>query len=348
MPTKGRAPAQKTAALKESTRGLNDPAREYPGGHKQVSEIQRARIVAGMIAIVSEQGVEHASVARVVARSGVSRRTFYELFVDREECFIAAFDQCVQRIATVVLPAYRDPSKWRERVRAGLAALLGLLDREPAVARLVVVEVLGAGHGALERRRRGIAQVIALVDREGREAIAGEGPPPLTPEGLVGGVLSLIHARIVDGGDAPLLDLLGPLMAMIVLPYLGPAAARRELALAGTSPRLVPASRNGSAAAGTPAAGLDPLRDLRMRLTYRTIRVLLAIGELSGQGGSHPSNRQVGDAAGIRDQGQVSKLLARLRQLDLIENVSSPQVKGEPNAWTLTKHGEEVRAVLTV
>lgn len=336
MPTKGRAPARKAAALGESTRGLNDPARE------QVSEIQRMRIIAGMIAIVSEQGVEHASVARIVARSGVSRRTFYELFADREECFIAAFDQCVQRIASVVLPAYRDPPKWRERVRAGLTALLELLDREPGVAQLTIVEMLGAGHRVLERRRRGIAQIIAVIDQEGREAIAGEGPPPLTAEGLVGGVLSLIHARVVDGGDTPLLELLGPLMAMIVLPYLGPAAARRELVMADRGARPVPSSHNGAR-----TTGLEPLRDLDMRLTYRTIRVLLAIGELSGQD-SHPSNRQVADRSGIRDQGQVSKLLARLRQLDLIENVSSPRVKGEQNAWTLTKHGSEVREALSV
>jgi hypothetical protein len=155
-------------------------------------------------------------------------------------------------------------------------------------------------------------------------------------------VLSLIHARIVDEDEEPLLGLLGPLMAMIVLPYLGPAAARRELALADTSTRSTRASRNGA-----PTAGLDPLRDLDMRLTYRTIRVLLAIGELSGCG-PYPSNRQVADAADIRDQGQVSKLLARLHQLGLIDNTAEGHVKGEPNAWTLTKRGIEVREVLSV
>jgi AcrR family transcriptional regulator len=314
----------------------------HPDGHKQVSEIQRARIVASMVSVASEHGVRYATVARVVARSGVSRRTFYELFVDREDCFVAAFDQCVERIAAVVVPAYHHPSKWRERVRAGLTALLEYLDREPAIARLTIVETLGAGHRALERRRRGIAQIIALIDHEGREAGSGEGPPPLTAEGLVGGALSLIHARIVDD-DTPLVGLLGPLMATIVLPYLGPAAARRELTRADTDmgSRLLPAGHNGA-----PTAGLDPLRELDMRLTYRTIRVLLAIGELSGCG-PHPSNRQVGDAAGIRDQGQVSKLLARLRQLGLIDNAAHPRVKGEPNAWTLTQRGAEVREVLS-
>jgi hypothetical protein len=84
-----------------------------------------------------------------------------------------------------------------------------------------------------------------------------------------------------------------------------------------------------------------------MRLTYRTIRVLVAVGELGGQG-SHPSNRQVGDAAGIRDQGQISKLLARLEHLGLIRNAGEPHVKGEPNAWTLTERGHDIQAVLSV
>jgi AcrR family transcriptional regulator len=302
-----------------------------------------------MVDVASELGAGNATVARVVARSGVSRRTFYELFVDREGCFLAAFDRSVERIAAVVLPAYRQPSEWRKRVRAGLTALLQFLDREPAVARLVIVEALGAGPKALEHRRRGIAQIITVIDREGREATRGEGPPPLTGEGVVGGALSLIHTRLAhpsgatdterllaDGESDSLLLLLNPLVSMALAPYLGPAAARRELA---QPPPLASDSKV--------RAGADPLRDLEMRLTYRTVRVLLAIGDLQGSG-SHPSNRQVGDAAGISDQGQVSKLLARLQQLGLVERASEPQVKGEPNAWRLTTRGSEVREVVSV
>lgn len=329
MSLEKRASSQRTAPEASAS------AREEVG-RKQVSEIQRARIVAAMIAVASEHGLGHATVARVVARSGVSRRTFYEQFADREECFIAAFDQCVERVAAVVLPAYRQPSKWQERVRGGLTALLELLDLEPDVAQLTVVETLGAGHDALERRRRAIVQISAVIDREGREAAAGEDPPPLMAEGVVGGVLSLIHTRIVDRGHSPLIELLNPLVSMVVLAYRGPAAARRELE------RAVPSSRNGAGRVGS-----DPLRDLHMRLTYRTVRVLLAIGELGGQG-PHPSNRQVGDAAGIRDQGQVSKLLVRLQQLGLVENAGDAQAKGEPNKWVLTKRGAEVREVLSV
>jgi AcrR family transcriptional regulator len=319
-------------------------------GRERVSEIQRARIVAAMVSTASEHGVGYATVARVVARSGVSRRTFYEQFVDREDCFLTAFDQAIGGIAAVVLPAYRVPSKWHERVRAGLAALLQCLDGEPAVARLVIVEALGAGPKALEHRRRGIAQIVTVIDTEGREAKGGEGPPPLTAEGVVGGALSLIHARlafpppVVDrasptgGGEGDsLIGLLNPLVSMIVLPYLGATAARRELE------RPAPVTSNGAH-----RVGVDPLRELDMRLTYRTVRVLLAIGELTGLRGSKPSNREVGDVAGIRDQGQVSKLLARLQQLGLVANARESQAKGAPNAWALTKRGAEVHEVLSV
>jgi DNA-binding MarR family transcriptional regulator len=80
------------------------------------------------------------------------------------------------------------------------------------------------------------------------------------------------------------------------------------------------------------------LRDLEMRLTYRTVRVLSAIANDPGS-----SNRSLGDAAGIGDQGQVSKLLARLQRLGLIENKGiGAATRGEPNAWTLTGKGHDV------
>jgi hypothetical protein len=63
----------------------------------------------------------------------------------------------------------------------------------------------------------------------GRGQGVGHDPSPLTGEGLVGGVLAVIHTRLKRGGRAELIDLLGPLMSMIALPYLGPVSARREL-----------------------------------------------------------------------------------------------------------------------
>jgi AcrR family transcriptional regulator len=75
------------------------------GGRGGVAEIQRARMVAALVEVARERGVSGVTVAHVVARSGVSRRTFYELFEDREDCFLAGFDLAVQGAARRVLPA---------------------------------------------------------------------------------------------------------------------------------------------------------------------------------------------------------------------------------------------------
>jgi hypothetical protein len=79
-----------------------------------------------------------------------------------------------------------------------------------------------------------------------------------------------------------------------------------------------------------------------MRLTYRTARVLLAV--TASPGGS---NRVVADGAGVADQGQISKLLTRLEKLGLVSNTGLGPGRGAPNAWTLTKQGEEVSHILT-
>ncbi len=119
-------------------------------------------------------------------------------------------------------------------------------------------------------------------------------------------------------------------MGMIVLPYLGPAAVRRELK------RPPPMFRS------TPKpARADPLRDVHMRLTYRTVRVLMALAELSARG-AYPSNREIGLASGMQDQGQISKLLTRLSRLGLIENSPAGRARGAPNAWMLTDKGAEI------
>jgi AcrR family transcriptional regulator len=330
MPTRERAPSGRAAP-----NGLTGARGELRPEH--VGDIQRTRILAAMVDVAAERGVGAVTVAHVVARSGVSRRTFYELFGDREDCLLAACEDALERIAAVVAPAYEAPVRWREKLRAGLLALLQFLEFDHGRGSLVIVGTSGAGPKVLERRRLVLAQVMAVVDRGRDEIKQGQGPPPLTAEGTVGGALSLIHARLVETSGASLVELLGPLMSMTVLPYLGPAAARRELA------QPLPLASDGAGSAPG-----DPLRDLDMRLTYRTIRVLLAVGELGHQRESHPSNRQVGDAAGIRDQGQISKLLARLEHLGLIRNAGDAGAKGEPNAWALTQKGLEVREVVSL
>jgi AcrR family transcriptional regulator/DNA-binding MarR family transcriptional regulator len=283
-----------------------------------------------MAEVAAERGAANATVAHVVARSGVSRRTFYDLFADREDCFMAAFEDALERVSRRVLAAYGGEGRWQERIRAGLAAFLAFVEEEPDLGRLLVVESLVAGPKAMARREQLVDVLVVVLEEGRRQGKTGQDSSALSAEGLVGAVLAVIHARLVHRQSDSLGELLNPMMSMIVLPYLGPAAARREAAR--------PVSEGSRRARGRRR---DPLRDLDMRLTYRTVRVLIAISANPGA-----SNRQVADAAGIVDQGQISKLLLRLHNLGLIENVGDGPSKGEPNAWRLTAKGEEVEQTI--
>jgi AcrR family transcriptional regulator len=336
MSSDRRAPSRPAAPVQIEP-GPNGLAQE------RVADIQRSRMLSAMVEVVAECGASNVTVAHVVARSGASRRTFYELFSDREACFLAALDDAIARASERVVPAYQSGKNWAERLRLALAALLSFLDAERGAGRLLIVESLGAGTKALERRQRVLAQTITLVDEGRKEGKTGSEPPPLTAEGIVGGALSVIHARLlacpppVMGGPrmgeprpGRLVELLNPLMSMIVLPYLGSAASRRELERPVPKPR-VPVGH---------AAG-DPLRELGMRLTYRTVRVLMCVAATPGS-----SNREIGVAAGISDQGQISKLLRRLERLGLVQNKGLAPGRGAPNAWALTVKGERVEQAM--
>ncbi len=305
--------------------------------HAQVADIQRSRLLAAAVRAVDELGWANTTVADVVARSRVSRRTFYELFTNREECLSAMLEDILGAVAGELATAGLEGVEWRERVRGGLWAILAFFDREPVLARVCVVQALSGGSKVLERREEILARLAAVVD-EGRGGPRAAQCTPLTAEGLVGAAFGIVYARLLKGQRRPLTELLGELMGMIVLPYAGPTAARRELAL----PLPAPVAPRTARRPARPARAVsDPLESVPMRLTYRTSRVLDGVAELTGRG-ADPSNREVGDYAGISDAGQVSKLLRRLERLGLLANSGLGHAKGEPNAWRLTSKGEQV------
>jgi AcrR family transcriptional regulator len=326
---------------------------------EEVEDIQRARVLSAMIEVAAVEGYIGAAVAPVVARAGVSRRTFYELFEGREDCFLAAFEWGIGQARQVVVEAYGSGRSWRDRVRHALAALLGLLDSEPELARVCVIEALGAGRLVLERRAQALDELIAALGADAPRR-GSSGAPLLTGEGIVGGAFSVIHGALLaraappsgrphdksnpgaqdtlvgaghGAGDPqasrPLISLHGQLMALIALPYLGPRAAGEELTR--SAPQVnVPERIRVSGDGGRLLERLD------MRLTYRTVCCLIFIGEHPGS-----SNREIAQGAEISDEGQTSKLLGRLDRLGLIAN-TRPHGPGYPNYWTLTGHGQQV------
>jgi AcrR family transcriptional regulator len=309
--------------------GVHEPLAEA-----QLAQIQRARLLAAMVSAACERGAAGVTVADVTSRCGVSRRTFYELFEDREDCFAAACEDALSLAAGRVLPAVDAERRWLDRVRAGLAAFTCFLDEEPKLGRLLLCESLVAGKRVLDRRMRVTGRLAEFV-REGRHEgkLAAE-MPLLYAEGAVGGILSILQNLLTSGHSEPYVKLAAPLTAMIVMPYVGPAAAARELDR--PLPTATIAHNDNDALA-------DPFKHAGVRLTYRTMRVLIAIGE-------HPnaSNRTIGETSGIRDQGQVSKLLARLARAGLTANTGLGPGQGGPNAWALTNSGQRaVRSIRT-
>jgi len=303
-------------------------AQAYNGAvREQLADLQRARLIAAMVDVVAQRGAGSVTVAHVVERSGVSRRTFYEHFTDREDCLLATFERALTLASQRVVPAYEVEKSWRERMRAGLLALLCFCDEEPSSGRMLVCESQASGERVAERRARLLARLTRTVDQGRREGKA-ENISPLAAEGTVGGVLAVIQARLTETKHKPLIALTNELMSMIVLPYLGPAAARRELDCSLPAPAS--ARRDG-------ALHSDPFKDAGMRLTYRTVRVLMAIADNPGA-----SNRTIGESAGIDDQGQISKLLSRLSRIGLVSNTGLGPGQGAPNVWTLTEKGRQI------
>jgi AcrR family transcriptional regulator/DNA-binding MarR family transcriptional regulator len=305
----------------------------------QVDQIQRSRLLAAAVVAIDELGYEQTSVAQITTRARVSRRTFYELFGNRDECLVALLDEAVERVERELAVADLEGLAWRERVRGGLWAILSFLEREPALARICVVQAPHGGPPALEHRERILARLAAVLDEGRREGSRAEECTLVTAEGLVGGALGVVYARLRSGDRRPLTGLLDELMGMIALQYLGARAARREQQRPAPAPRHAPQARWGVGA----RAEHDPLDEVDMRLTYRTARVLECIAERPGA-----SNRAVAESAGVTDPGQISKLLRRLERLGLAINTSGGHQSGEPNAWRLTPLGGQVAQRLSI
>jgi AcrR family transcriptional regulator len=268
----------------------------------------------------------------MISRARVSRKTFYHLFEDREDCASAAFDQALSEARMLAREAYGRESGWCEAIRAALCSLLAAMDEKPALAWFCLVEAFSAGGAVMERRAEVLTELAQVIDHA-RVLEGSREPPQLTAEGVVGGIFAVLHTRVLEQSGEPLVDLLGPLMSIVVLPYLGSRVASRELRRSG--PRAKGEKRERRA-----DRSVDLLEGLEMRLTYRTMCALVAIAERPGA-----SNREVALACGIVDQGQISKLMARLERLCLVENFGAGQERGAANAWHLTPRGVELERV---
>jgi len=208
-----------------------------PAGRHRLSpevraEHQRERILDAAIGVFAERGYQGTTIDSIVAAAKVGVGSFYELFDNKPDCFVQAYERIVAEARERIAAAIPAGVGWPEQACAALRALLEQIEAEPQRARVALVEVQTAGRAALGRYEETLDSTVPLLAR-GREAspVGGELPPHLE-EAIVGGLAWLLQQRLVldefEGAGAHLADVL----EIAVEPYVGKAATAGLLAAA--------------------------------------------------------------------------------------------------------------------
>jgi AcrR family transcriptional regulator len=294
------------------------------------AESRRARILDAMVLVVHEHGFAHTTVTTVCAQARVSRGTFYEEFAGLRECFLAVMDDGYRCVHRTIEDAFEGAESWRAGLRAALAAVLAFFDAEPVLARVWLIETLAAGAWALERRERHVAELTGMIMRHwplpddvraSRHAVSA----------AMESVLGAIRTHLVTGRKEPLIALLGPLTGIVTMPFLAPPVVAEEIA-EGVQLAQAIGARAKAEQGGAQTARVEVPALLHNPRARRLRKALLYISEHPGV-----SNRQVAQAIGLTRDDQISTILARLADTDLIGRRHS--TPGGSNQWVASPSG---------
>jgi AcrR family transcriptional regulator len=195
-----------------------------------VIENQRQRLVRAVPLSVEEKGYLALTVDDICRWAGVSRRTFYENYRDKPDCFLASYRHHAQELMVAVGTASAAGDDPQERARFALQALLRYLTERPAVARMAVIEVMAAGPAALAERDQAVALLTSLIGPLVLEQ-AHDQPPQLLLEVVSGAILQLIYGAVLAGRCAELEELLPASMYMVLVGLSGPVGAAAKAGL---------------------------------------------------------------------------------------------------------------------
>jgi AcrR family transcriptional regulator len=174
-----------------------------PATRKEARANQRWRVLGAMAHLVGVEGYAQTSIARVIERAGVSRKAFYEHFSDKEDCFLAAYEELSARLVRVLIEEGTVEAR-QHRTRAQLRLYLEVLARDLPLARAFMVEVLAAGPRALALREE--------VNRRFAELVFGHtARDPIVRKAIIGGVNDVVTGALMSGSK----DLLALLPQLI-------------------------------------------------------------------------------------------------------------------------------------
>jgi AcrR family transcriptional regulator len=180
----------------------------------------RRRLLDAMVETVALRGYDRTTVSRVSSSAGLEEATFSEHFYDKHDCFMQATDDLLGQVEREALAQFQQARPWSERVRLALQSLLCALARNPAGARVALVELLGAGPEACERQRSVLALFADLIEEGRLQSADTSALPAQTSEAIVGGIASIVQRRILQGDTARLPELHADLTYFALLPYL--------------------------------------------------------------------------------------------------------------------------------
>jgi AcrR family transcriptional regulator len=191
-----------------------------------VVENQRARLINGMIETVAELGYGKATIANVIAAAKVSRKTFYESFANREDCYRAAYEATYEFLREKMAAGCSAP-EWPDSVRGGLAALLESLGSHPDLAAFFLISPASVGDEIADRHHAAIRELVEILLLKMPAEPEAEAATEVRAEAFAGG-LSRLMAMKVSGGEAGELPALLPdLIELFLRPYLGTEDAIR-------------------------------------------------------------------------------------------------------------------------
>lgn len=237
MPARGIVPLVVTPGPSKDPADAGQFRRLHGGRHSIPPDVlahnQRERLLAALAACVAEHGYNATTISQITTMASVSKRTFYEHFAGREECFVAAYEALDGYLATLISQAADEYDQWPDKVAAAFLAVISFLASRPNLAKLYLIDAAVVGDAMTDARALTTGRFIDLLapGRSSRELDPG------IEEGLVGGITTLMARRVMNG-EAEQLDRLAPAVIEFALgPYLGIEEARAVVArhAAGTS-----------------------------------------------------------------------------------------------------------------
>ena len=175
--------------------------------------LQRERLLRAAAREFAERGYAGASSESISRRAGMSKATFYEHFANKEECMLALFDMGAERVLAAMADAARNApvGDARERLRAGTRAFLGVLAEHPEFAQTLLVEIIGAGPRAAQRRDQILQAFAGVLDAENaaaaRRGLMGRFSSPHDAFAVVGAATELVSRQVRLGVPEHMLDL---------------------------------------------------------------------------------------------------------------------------------------------